>query len=328
MLVHVVVPHKTTTSVKKLRAEAPVLTLKLRGPEVRSGRIPVPDLIEICQEAQAAVKKQAEALEGRKTIHPGPVASAILEECTLELIAIKRGSTTLEFAFAKPQFRLAEMEAEALGSQAIAEVAASIRSLGNGNRKNIDQGVLHSVYGLGAIVEGKRITTIEWIAPATGKTKRQLIASVTPMVRERAALRLSSPRYSQAHVDGILDMADFKPEDHKCRIDPAIGAPVMCTFDPGLADSVQKLLRSTVRAKGQAKYAANSDKIELLELEGLTPLPSLSSGEENFLQDSSLAHLAERQRVRPLRDPMKLAGAIPPDADVDAFLEEIYTARR
>src|SRR5438552_3411198 len=109
----------------------PVLRLKLRGPEVRSGRIPVPDLIKICQEAQTAVKKQAEAMEGRKTIHPGPVASAILEECTLELIAIKRGSTTLEFAFARPQLRIAEMEAEALGNQAISEVAASIKSLGN-----------------------------------------------------------------------------------------------------------------------------------------------------------------------------------------------------
>jgi hypothetical protein len=287
----------------------------------------VPDLIRICQEAQAAVKKQAEAMEGRKTVHPGPVANAILEECTLELIGIKEGSTTLEFAFAKPQIRIAEMETEALGTQAISAVAASIKSLGNGNKRSIDPGVLQSVYGLGGIVEGRRISSIEWIAPARGRVKR-LVASVTSTVRERAALRLSSPRYTRTHVDGVLDMADFRPEDHKCRIDPAIGTPVLCTFGPDLADRVQELLRNTVRVSGQAKLAPHTDKIELLAVERVDPLPSLSSGEENFHRDSTLARLAEVQRVKPLHDPAKLAGAIPADADVDAFLEEIYSTRK
>jgi hypothetical protein len=304
-----------------------VLKLRVRGPGIGSGRIPVPDLIKICQEAQAAVKKQAEAMEGRKTMHPGPVSAAILEECTLELIKVGKGSTTLEFAFAKPQLRIAEMEAEGLGAQAISEVAASIKSLGNGNRKSIDPGVLQSVYSLGAIVaEGKRINRIEWSAP-TGQGRRRLVASVNSTVRERAASRLSSPRYMPGHVDGVLDMADFKPEDYKCRIDPAIGSPVLCTFGAGLADRIQQLLRTTVRASGKAKYPAHGEKIELLDLQTIDPLPSLSSGGENFFKDSSLGRLADIQRVKPL-DASKLAGAIPADADVDTFLEEIYSARK
>jgi hypothetical protein len=306
----------------------PVLRLKLRGPGIGRGRIPVPDLIKICQEAQAAVKKQAEAMEGRKTIHPGPVAAGILDECTLELIGIKKGSTTLEFAFSKPQMQIAEMEAQTLGFQAISEVVASINSLGNGNRRNIDPGVLQSVYDLSSMVVGKRITGMEWISPARGKTKRRLAASVNATVRERAALRLSSPRYVLTHVDGVLDMADFKPEDHRCRIDPAIGASVLCTFESVLADKIQGLLRTTVRASGKAKYPPHSERIEVLELEKIEPLPSLFSGQENFFTDSVLSRLAEVQRVKPLQDPTKLAGAIPADADVDAFLEEIYAARK
>jgi len=58
------------------------------------------------------------------------------------------------------------------------------------------------------------------------------------------------------------------------------------------------------------------------------PLPSLSSGKEHFFQDASLAQLAELQRVKPLKDPSSLAGAIPADVDVDAFLETIYTVRK
>jgi hypothetical protein len=34
------------------------------------------------------------------------------------------------------------------------------------------------------------------------------------------------------------------------------------------------------------------------------------------------------QRRKPLNDASKLAGAIPADADIDAFLEEIYSARK
>lgn len=304
-----------------------VLTLRVRGPGIGNGRIPVPDLVKICQEAQAAVKKQAEAMEGRKTTHPGRVAAAILDECTLELIKVGKGSTTLQFAFAKPQMKIAEMEAKALGVQAISEVVASIKSLGNGNRKSIDPGVLQSVYMLsGLVADGKRINDIEWCALA-GEGRRRLVASINTTVRERAASRLSSPRYMPGHVDGVLDMADFKTEDHKCRIDPAIGSPVLCTFGPNLADRIQRLLRTTVRASGTAKYPAHTERIELLDLQSIDPLPSLSSGEENFFQKSPLERLAEMQHVGPL-DPAKLSGAIPADADVDAFLEEIYSARK
>jgi hypothetical protein len=47
-----------------------------------------------------------------------------------------------------------------------------------------------------------------------------------------------------------------------------------------------------------------------------------------FFADSTLAHLAERQPVKPLHDPARLAGAIPADVDVDAFLEAIYSAQK
>jgi hypothetical protein len=81
--------------------------------------------------------------------------------------------------------KIAEMEAEALGAQAISEVVSSIKSLGNGNRKSIDPGVLQSIYTVSGIVEGKRIQKIEWSAP--GRGRRRLFATVNQTVREGAA---------------------------------------------------------------------------------------------------------------------------------------------
>lgn len=47
-----------------------------------------------------------------------------------------------------------------------------------------------------------------------------------------------------------------------------------------------------------------------------------------FWSNRSIAELAQAQKVVPLKDPSVLAGGIPDDEDVDAFLNEIYTARR
>ncbi len=309
------------------RFEKPVLQLRVRGPGVTSGRIPVPDLIKLCQEAQNAVNRQAEANEGRKTMHPGPITDAIRHECTLELVAIRKGSTTLQFGLTKPQMPLPV--SDHFGSQVISDVAETIRALGNGNKKRleIDSGVLQGLYNLAAVAESKRITEVDWIAPKSN-TKKRIIAPVNKAVREKLAQRLSSPTKTIMHVDGILDMADFKPKEHKCRIDPAIGASVTCTFDEPLANEIQSLLRRSVRATGEATLQPYTARIETLKIHAIQPLPSLALGEGNFFSVRSISELAAAQKVKPLRNVSTLAGAFPSDEDIDEFLEEIYSARR
>ena len=111
-------------------ANKPILRVIVKGPGIRSGRIGVPDLIRLCEAAQNAVIKQAEAIEGLKTIHPGPTTNAIRSGCTLELIGIKKGSTTLEFALADRQLKIADIKS--LGEDAVAELTKTIKILGNG----------------------------------------------------------------------------------------------------------------------------------------------------------------------------------------------------
>ena len=145
-----------TVMAARQKRESPILQLKIRGPGVRRGRIPVPDLIKICHEAQNAVTKQAEALEGRKTIHPGPTANVIQYECTLELMAIRPGSTTLQFGLAKPQMRLPFEDGGAFGAEVVSELAAVIKSLANGKKRSIDPGVLQGIYRLASVMSARR----------------------------------------------------------------------------------------------------------------------------------------------------------------------------
>src|SRR5213594_1382774 len=84
-----------------------LLKLKIDGPGVHAGRISVPDLVQICDKAQSAVHRQAEALAGQRTLRRGPVTSDVREECTLELVGISKGSAVLSFDLAKPQLSMA-----------------------------------------------------------------------------------------------------------------------------------------------------------------------------------------------------------------------------
>lgn len=312
-------------NVKKPKLEGPVLTLKVEGPGIRSGRIAVPDLIRICQEAQSAMTRQAEAIEGRKTVHPGPTTKQIRHECTLELIGIRKGSTNLDFGLVKAQMPLPFADAKVFGSEVVEELADTIKSLGDGNKKrDLDAGVLQSIYDLGSIIEGGRITALDWIAPKPGK--KRVLGSVNKKVRERAAARLSGPRFKFTQVDGVLDMADFSRRDRKCRIDPAIGTPVICTFSAEHEQNIQALLRQPVRVTGLGKSFPHSDRIDSLEIQTINPLPSLSLGEGNFAMSPTIEQLVAAQGAKPLRDASTLAGVLADD-EVDEFIAAIYESR-
>ena len=311
---------------KLVTKETPVLTLKIGGPNVRKGRISVPDLIKICTDAQNAVTRQAEALEGRKTVHPGPTTEAIRHECTLELIAIRESSTALDFALAKPQLPLAFDEIKTFGAEVVEKLAQAIKSLGNGNKKkDIDPGVLQSIYGLTSVVETGRVSTLNWIAPKS--TGRAVDGSITRKVRERAAAQLSGPQFKIVQIDGVLDMADFSRRERKCRIDPAIGSSVTCTFYADDENTIQALLRQPVRVRGLAKIQPHCDRVESLSIQHIQPLPSLSLGEGYFFAASSIEQLAAAQDTAPLKSVGSLGGLLADD-EVDEFISAIYDARR
>jgi hypothetical protein len=310
---------------KRISASSPILKLKLRGPGVRKGRITVPDLIKVCESAQNLVNKQAEVMKGKKTIHPGPTADSIQDECTLELIGIKDGSTVLEFDLAKPQLNF--VFKDHFGAKVMAEVATTIRSVNKKKAEPIDPGLLLSVYGFSSLVEKHGILGIRWITPQRNGFKPTSVP-ITKNIREKSAARLSQPQKVTVQIDGVLDMADFKPDEFKCRISPPIGAAITCVFDASQANQIYQLLRTTVRAKGEGTLKPYTDRIDSIRIEEIDSLPSLYLGEENFRSNLPLDELAGMQKVQPLKNLAVLAGGIPDDENVDELVSEVYSARR
>ena len=304
-----------------------VLKLRVEGPGVHSGAIPVPDLLGICQAAQDAVNRQAEAMRGGQSLRPGPKTSEVYEECTLELAGIKKGSTILPFVLAKPQQVLPMPDATTFGADVVTKVVAAVKSISSSrNGHEVEPGVLDSLKSLGEVLERKRISKIVWIAPSHPGA-RAIKAVFDKRVRDRVIEKIKTPSQRVETVEGVLEMADFKQQEHKCRIHPPIGQPILCSFDERQEDEIYVSLRKPVRVTGTARVNPNSGRIEELHIEKIGIVEQLQIGVKDFFAGRSIEQLAEVQGVKPLENPKILAGGWPADQDVDAFLEEIYSSR-
>jgi hypothetical protein len=123
-------------------------------------------------------------------------------------------------------------------------------------------------------------------------------------------------------------MADFKPGDHRCRIEPPMGPAIVCTFKEDQSNLVHGLIRKAVRITGEATFPPNSEKIDVIAITSIEPLPSLAVGTDQFFSDMSIGDLAKAQQVEPLKNVSELEGGFPGDEDIDDFLKQIYESRR
>lgn len=300
-----------------------VLQLRVEGPGVHPGAIAIPALVRICQATQDAVNRQAEAMRGGQSLRPGPKTSEVYEECTLELAGIKKGSTVLPFRLANPQQVLPE--SLTFGVDVVAKVVTAVKDVAS-DGQNVEPGVLDSLKSIGEVLERCRISKIEWIAPPR-PGHRAIKAVFDGKTRERVLQKIKSPSQKQETVEGVLEMADFKEQEHRCRIHPPIGQPILCSFDERQEDLIYESLRKPVRVTGTARINPNSGKIEELHVEKIGIVEQLLLGAKDFFTGRSIEQLAEVQGVKPMDKPNVLAGGWPADQDIDAFLEEIYSTR-
>ena len=303
----------------------PVLKVKVSGPGVAPGRIAIPDLTTICNQIQCAVNRQAEALEGLKSLRPGPFTAKAKVECTLEVLPFREGSTVLAFVLARPQIPIDQTLTA--GTEAIVEVAFAVESLCNGNKKVIDAGVLNSLDGLGAVFERKAVSGLQFMVPKRLAKRRAIKARFTPKERDKVRQRIQAPRTDTIIVEGILEMVDFKPEDHRCRIIPPLGSPVICSFDDDQESEIERSLRKPVRITGRAVIDPYGDRVEHLHIESIQDIEPILLGSHEFHNRKSFRDLVKQQGVRPLTDLASLAGALNEADKIDELLEEIYSER-
>jgi hypothetical protein len=128
-------------------------------------------------------------------------------------------------------------------------------------------------------------------------------------------------------VEGVLEMADFKSQDRRCRIHPSVGQSILCTFTTEQEQEIQDSLRKPVRIMGTATVNPNNGRVESIALSSVEAIEELLIGERDFHRGRSLEQLAEAQGVEPLQNTRVLAGGWPEVEDLDLFLEDVYSSR-
>jgi hypothetical protein len=302
----------------------PLLILRAKGPATEGGRIPLNDLLHIGKHVQSAVERVARVLVGQTdSRRRGRKPAEILRECTLEVVAFTRGS--FEIAFDLPATKLEGMN---LGVEAVEKLLQGMNKIEtNGGElpEGYDSGVLHCLKDMGNILS-EGITEIE---AETYTQKMQQKFTYTQQIRRRIIEKMQSPVSSLRSIEGRLLMADFKHENEKCRIHPAIGEPITCNFEEELNETVYEYLRRPVRVTGEAIEDPETGRIKNIRISDIEPVSV--EGEafetitaEDFWQEKSLKQLAEEQAIHPLQRFSDVLGGgaslWETDAEFEAFL--------
>ena len=305
--------------------EKPLFKIKIEAPTLKKGHIPVSLLLRICQDAQDAVEKQADAIKGgigKLNEREGAKKQAI----TLELIGLRKGSTFLDFAEAPTkQMDLGYMnELPPLGVEAVADIAELLRSA-NKNRAawgdRLVPGVLDALNDMGELLK-EGVDSFKWIIPPIngGRSKSTpFTPSTLSRIKEKrqeinASRRTATAKtvtLTESFLDGMLEVGDGK-----CRIEPLMGEPLTVTYGADQATKVLEAQHKPVRVKidQQRKLVDISLKDEGTMDSNL------------FFQAKTIEELIAEQGVQPVISLEAVAGWIP-NEDVDAFLDAIYSDR-
>lgn len=315
----------------RTKQEKPLLKIKITGPSIKPGRIPIPLLLKICGEAQAAINKQAEAIESRKSNKPD-TAEPIIQECALELIALKKGSATLHFAAISKQLSLPEMES--IRVEAVSSIAATLRSVNRprGRWKPPDPGVLDALDDLGSVFDGG-VNKLKWIVPPQNHhkgTTADFLPATRPKIKRRKQESLTLEGYpfialpaESTSISGVPIQESFfegmlEVTDGKARIRPVFGSPTLINFGADKADNVLEAMHKPVRVRVDPKSRKLVD-IEITAAEGLDS--------EIFFASKSIDKLIAEQGIHPITKLELLDGDIP-DEDIDEMVAQTYEYRR
>jgi hypothetical protein len=266
-------------------------------------------------------------MQGGLSLRPGPKSSVVYKECTLELTGIRKGSTVLPFGLAKPQQPLPIPEMTTFGRDVVWRVATAVKSLGSRkppDNGHFEPGLLDSLRDMGEVLN-KDVTKIEWVVPGNGR--RAIKAIFDSRVRERVSERIKSPSTRPQTVEGVLEMADFKDQDHKCRIHPLVGQPIVCTFTEDQEQRVYDSLRKPVKIEGTATVNPYNGRVESIAIAKIGAIEHILIGAKDFYSGRTFEQLAEAQGIAPMINPRLLAGGWPEGENLDEFLEDIYSSR-
>jgi hypothetical protein len=283
---------------KRSSKKTSLLKVSLRGSDIeRSGAVPVPLLVEVCKALQSAVSKQAE-LEGADGVSP--------EEYTLELVRLGKGSAVLEFELVRSQEYLSGQLG--LGERAVMSVVGLVHDLGDRKKPIPSESEVSNLKAMAKVV-GPNLRIALHVPKERTHSMETVKATFNAKVAERVdSLSLKEVQFVPQVLEGIVEMADFKPSDQKFRLVTLYGQSLICEFEESISSLVHQLTRAVARVSGVAEIDPQG-KIVSFRVDKIAPRGSPMP--EGFWEKKTLAQLIAEQKVKPIKTISELKGIWP-----------------
>ena len=317
----------------------PLLSVKLEGQSIGSGRIPIPQLLRLLTELNKVLLRSGQVLRGEiDSLRKGPKEKQLKEFIALDLVQITHGSPAVVLGFDRRQeetlFHQTDIGNEVLEKSIIG--LEEIQKPGQTLPSGYDAGVLMAWRDMGMLFE-QGVSKIQFTLNHRPDTKIVIFnQSGYELIQKQ--IRGPQQQVNIRTIEGRLLMADFKEHGTRCRVHPSTGDPILCLFDEEQKDEVLENILHYVRIIGEAKEDSMSSKITSIKIRDIRKLENLENVRVDLLPQGnpvpldfwrslSLEELAEAQGVHPAKNIQALFGTWPGEEN-DNFEEDIKTLRR
>jgi len=313
------------------------LTIRLAGPSIGSGRIPVSLMLRLLSEFNKVLSRIGRVLLGESdSARKGRVQRSIKDEIALDLVEVKHGSPATILGLERSLGQQA-LEGMDFGLEIIMKSLEGLPRIQTDDDElpaGFDAGVLLAWRDLGVMFE----QGVSEMSFKLNHRPQPLITSYTAHGYQRVQNRIQGPQLNIRTIEGRLLMADFKEHGTRCRIHPSAGEPIMCLFDESQKEEVLENILHFVKVVGEAREDTVTGKIASImihdiqqledrEEERLDLLPRGTPLPTDFWGVVSLDDLIQAQGARPMDDVSLLFGTWPGDPD-DGFEEIISVLRK
>jgi hypothetical protein len=248
----------------------PLLTLKLDGPEVQTGRMPVDELTLVLKKVQLCVKRLGQVLLGEvSAAKPGRLKGEIEAACNLDVVAVEGGSFVIGLdlpADQQPQITLFGKQ-EPLGKAAIEKLLEGLELLGKDEPRLVnefDYGVLVALREVARVLD-RGVERVCLSYRGNGAPPR--VTMLNSKVRARVLENITGTIKSAVEVKGTLREVNL--ERHTCQIFPASGGYIACSFEDDHEPIIKESLDFYVIATGEATLRETDGRIKEMRVQDI-----------------------------------------------------------
>jgi hypothetical protein len=305
------------------------ITVHLDGPRVAKGRLSVDDFGHLIKGIQLSVKRIGLKRAGRPGRGPGRLPKDIEAACSLEIVALDRGSLSVTLALPEPSIQVSFFDdpgEEALGLlvDSLAQIEQSTASW----PEQIDSSVIEPLLDIGRLLD----RGIEHVTFSFIDKKPYRHATMNREVRNRLRSQIERPLPSETSTVGSLMEIDFK--DHTAEVHEPTGNVVRLSFASEEDELMREAAKARVRAFGEGEHHPDGRlaRLTLKRLEILDGEPD--EGEDAPSRLPHEGQLTPWKRTddpfrdaRPMVDLTLLIGGLPDDRDTEEILRDLRDTR-